>query len=111
MSPEITAPDLVIELATITSISSGTSSGREERWPGAWLQLPPHSGGFVLVELAKPLKLAGAGPPLREFHFAHCAPQKTTRWPTTALRSPITKRPDGEKNALRLVPVTLSEPL
>src|SRR5450756_701965 len=42
---------------------------------------------------AKPLKLAGAGPPLREFSFHHWAPQKVTELPTTALLSPIAKLP------------------
>src|SRR5450759_607161 len=42
---------------------------------------------------AKPLKLAGADPPLREFSFHHCAPQKVTELPTTAFLSPMTKLP------------------
>ena len=59
--------------------------------PGSLVHVPPQLAGFVLVEFAKPLKLDGADPPLSEFFFAHCAPQKVTCWPTTAFRSPITK--------------------
>src|SRR5438445_723149 len=109
MLPEITAPDWVIELATITLIVFGTPLGGTELLPGSLFHVPPQAAGFVLVKLAKPLKLTGAGPPLREFCVAHCAPQKTTRRPTTALRSPMTKLPG--KNAFRLNPKTLSEPL
>src|SRR6267378_1668204 len=109
MLPEITAPDWVIELATITLMLAGTPLGGAAPLPELLCQLPPQIGGFVSVELANPLKLAGAGPPLSKFDFDHCEPQKTTRWPTIALRSPITKLPG--KNAPCLVPVTLSEPL
>src|SRR5437660_1539558 len=109
MSPEIVSPDLVIELATNTLMVGGTPPGRFESLPGVLVQLPPHVGAPGLVELANPRNAAGAGPPLSKFDFAHCDPQKTTCWPTAALRSPITKFPG--KNVPCLVPVTLSEPL
>ena len=41
----------------------------------------------------KPLKLAGANPPLSELSFHHCAPQKVTGSPTVAFWSPITNDP------------------
>jgi hypothetical protein len=62
--PLIVDPDLVIELAAITLIKLGTLSGGLELFPGSLFQVPPHAGGFGLGELAKPLKLAGDGPPL-----------------------------------------------
>jgi len=37
------------------------------------------------------LKAAGARPPLNALELVQCAPQNVTCWPTTALRSPITK--------------------
>jgi hypothetical protein len=46
--------------------------------PGGLFQPPPQVAGIVLVEFAKPLKLDGAEPPLKEFNFAHCAPQNVT---------------------------------
>src|SRR5467141_3130275 len=51
----------------------------------------PHVG--ALGSSAKPLKLAGAAPPLNEFVFAHWAPQKVTAVPFALCRSPITKAP------------------
>lgn len=71
MSPEIAGPDLVIELVTMTAINEGTLGGGPELLPGLLVQTPPQRGGFGLVELAKPLKLEGAGPPLKELRFAH----------------------------------------
>ena len=71
-------------------MNSGTLFGGPELFPGSLVHVPPQFGGFGLVELPKPLKLEGAGPPLSEFLFAHCAPQNVTCWPTTALRSPMT---------------------
>src|ERR1017187_5117908 len=49
---------------------------------------------LAAVLSAKPLKLADAEPPLRVFDFDHCAPQKVTAAPTTAMPSPITKEPE-----------------
>jgi len=55
------------------------------------LQLVPQLG---LVGLsAKPLKLAGAEPPLREFSFHHPEPQKVADAPIPLFRSPTTKEP------------------
>ena len=78
MLPEIVGPDFVIELATMTVMYVGTLLGGPELLPELLVHVPPQFGGFGLVEFAKPLKLAGAGPPLSEFRFAHCAPQNVT---------------------------------
>src|SRR2546422_6148765 len=92
-SPEMVGPDLVTGLEAITAMKGGTLAGGPELFPGSVIQLPPQVGGAVLVWSANPLKARGAGPPLRELTFAHCAPQKVTVLPTAALRSPITKEP------------------
>src|ERR1700682_2884632 len=93
MLPVIVEPDFVIELAAITVMKCGMLLGGPELLPGSLAHAPPQVGGLVLVELAKPLKLWGASPPLSEFKLAQCAPQNVTRLPTTALRSPMTKLP------------------
>ena len=62
MSPLSIGPDFVIKLETITVMSAGTVSGGCELLPGSLCHVPPH-GGFA--QLAKPLKLAGAPPPLK----------------------------------------------
>jgi hypothetical protein len=69
--PLMTGPDLVIELAAITLMKAGTLSGGWQLLPGLLCQVPPHDGGFGFNTLAKPLKLAGAEPPLRWFALAH----------------------------------------
>jgi hypothetical protein len=89
----MTGPDLTIELAAITLMKAGTVSGGLQLLPGSLSHVPPHDGGFGFNTLAKPLKLAGAEPPLRWFAFDHWAPQKVIFVPTTASRSPITKLP------------------
>jgi hypothetical protein len=89
--PEIIVPDFVVELVTITVIVDGTLIGGGGLLPGSVLHVPPHVAGVVLVMFAKPLKPSGAAPPLKEFCFDHEFPQKVTFFPTTALRSPITK--------------------
>jgi len=71
ISPEITGPDFVIELDTITVMYAGTLFGGPELLPGSLVHVPPQLAGFVLVEFAKPSKLEGADPPLREFSCAH----------------------------------------
>lgn len=76
--PEITEPFFVTELATMTVIYPGIAAGGPELLPGSLVQVPPQVAGLVLGELAKPLKLFGAEPPLKEFDLAHCAPQKVT---------------------------------
>src|SRR5437773_4548128 len=93
MSPEIVEPDCAMELDTITAMNGGTRFGGPELLPPRVVQLPPRLGGFGLNEFVKPLKLAGAEPRLNEFNLSHCAPQKVTRLPTTALRSPMAKAP------------------
>lgn len=91
--PAMTGPDCVIEPATSTVIWDGIVDGGLELLPGSLFHEPPQTGGLVFVELAKPLKLLGAAPPLREFSLDHCAPQNVTFLPTTALRLPMTKLP------------------
>ena len=65
MSPLSIEPDFVIKLETITVMSAGTLGGGPELLPGSLCHVPPQAGGFGFGELAKPLKLAGAGPPLK----------------------------------------------
>ena len=64
-------PDLVIELEAITAMNEGTVAGGFELFPGSVVQVPPQADGVGLVWSAKPLKAAGAEPPLREFTVAH----------------------------------------
>jgi hypothetical protein len=78
-------------LETITAMSGGTLAGGAELLPGAVDQLPPQLGVVVLGVSAKPLKLAGADPPLNEFSFHHCASQKVTE--PVSERFPTTKEP------------------
>ena len=40
--------------------------GGAEPLPGLLIQAPPHIGGVAIVELVKPLKPDGAGPPLKD---------------------------------------------
>ena len=65
MSPLSIEPDFVIKLETITVMSAGTLSGGPELLPGLLRHVPPQAAGFGSGELAKPLKLAGALPPLK----------------------------------------------
>jgi hypothetical protein len=65
MFPLSIGPDFVIKLETITVMSAGTVSGGCELLPGSLCHVPPQAGGFGFVQLAKPLKLAGAVPPLK----------------------------------------------
>ena len=65
MSPLSTEPDFVIKLETITVISAGTVSGGCPLLPGSLVHVSPQIGGFGFVQLTKPLKLAGALPPLK----------------------------------------------
>ncbi len=69
------ASELVIEPDAITAMKEGTLSGGPELFPGCVVQLPSQPPAEVLT---KPLKAAGAGPPLSELSFAHCASQKVT---------------------------------
>ena len=94
MLPEIVEPDLSAELMTITAIKAGSGpSGGGVLLPGSALQTAPQVG--VVGFSAKPLKLRGAEPPLKELSFAHWAPQKVTVF-TDQDRvplSPMTKLP------------------
>jgi hypothetical protein len=65
MFPLSIGPDCVIKLETITVMSAGTLFGGFELLPGSLIHVPPQAGGFGFVQLAKPLKLAGAVPPLK----------------------------------------------
>jgi hypothetical protein len=76
--PEITEPDLVIELATITVILGATVAGGGALLPGSVLHMPPQAGGLGVITSAKPLNAAGAAPPLTLFSFDHCALQNVT---------------------------------
>ena len=63
-------PDWLAEPAAITPMKAGSGpDGGEELLPGSVLQPVPHDGVSGLF--AKPLKDAGAAPPLKEFCFAH----------------------------------------
>src|SRR5690242_5649762 len=99
--PEICAPDFDDELATITPMKAGNGpAGGGALLPGSVVQPVPQLGtdGF----LAKPLKLAGAAPPLSAFSFDHCEPQNVTLVPFELLPSPITNAPPpGAKAKIR----------
>src|ERR1700737_3718806 len=77
----------------MTAMKAGNGPvGGGELLPGSADQLVPHAGEVPGVS-SKPLKAAGAAPPLREFRFHHCAPQNVTEVPTALFRSPITNEP------------------
>jgi hypothetical protein len=106
MLPEVVGPDLADALVTITPINAGRGpSGGGELLPGSALQTAPQVGVFGLS--AKPLKLRGAGPPLRELIFAHWAPQNVTDRPIAESRLPITKAPPPGAKASVQTTVTL----
>lgn len=107
--PEIVGPDWLMELDAITAMNSGTERGGLELVPGSVVQVSPHRGVLLGVVLAKPVKLAGAGPPLSEFGCDHWAPQKVTGLPTVAFRSPITNDPLA--SCVTSSPVTVVVPL
>src|SRR5262249_35021775 len=86
-------PDFEIELETITIMKAGSAPlGGGVLLPGLVDQLGPQAGRPAGL-FSKPLKEAGAEPPLRSFTFDHCAPQKVTAVPIAALPSPITNVP------------------
>src|SRR2546423_2107010 len=98
VSPEIWEPDCELELVTITPINAGNGpAGGETLLPGSVLQSARQLGVAGLS--AKPLKLEGAGPPLRVFSVDHWAPQKVTAVPGALLPSPITKAPPVDTGA------------
>src|SRR6266478_1362022 len=76
ISPEIVDPDCVMLLATITPINGGTVGGGLELLPVSVVQVWPQAGVELLF--SKPLKLAGAQPPLMGLAFHHCAPHHIT---------------------------------
>lgn len=68
--PVIAEPDLEIELETITPMNDGSGpSGGGGLLPGPVVQSVPQLGVDGLS--AKPLKLAGASPPLSVLSFHH----------------------------------------
>src|SRR5262245_7194292 len=97
MSPEIVEPLWLTVLAAITATAVGTRSGGSELSPGRLVQVPPQVG--LVLEFSNPLKLAGAGPPLRPFSRPHCALQKVTWSPIPAFRSPIPNAPPAGSGA------------
>ena len=101
-SPEIFGPDFVTFVATSTPMYAGTVAGGFELFPGPVVQVMPHLGDSAESVAAKPLKLAGADPPLRWLSVDHCALQKVTLAPVCALWSPTTKAPLA-RNANRIV--------
>src|SRR6266849_7808697 len=104
-SPEIFEPDFVTLLDTRMPMYAGTAAGGFELFPGPVVQVMPHFGGSAERVAAKPLKLAGAAPPLRLLTFDHFAPQKVTLAPIWALWSPTTKAPlAGNANRRVLAP-------
>jgi hypothetical protein len=52
MLPEMTDPDLVIELATMTLMVEGTVDGGLELLPGLVLHVPPQFAGLGVVTSA-----------------------------------------------------------
>src|SRR5260370_22071525 len=95
ISPEIVFPVLETRLEAMTAMKDGTLAGGAGLLPGPVVQLPPQLGGVALRLLAKPLKLGGACPLLKEFAFDPCALQKVTQ-PVPA-RLPPTKEPRFRK--------------
>src|SRR5687767_3632672 len=93
MLPEISEPELVMELETITPIYAGMLDGGGGLLPGLVVQVALHVGSGALTSLSNPLKLEGAEPPLIEFSLSHCAPQKVTCVFKAAFWSPMTKVP------------------
>ena len=90
--PTLTDPFCLAELVTITAMYSGSGlAGGGLAFPFAMLQPIPQFGGLDVRP--KPLKLAGAAPPLRRLSLDHWEPQKVTADPVALLLSPIAKAP------------------
>src|SRR5713226_7351577 len=96
--PKIWDPDCELKPVTSTAMKAGRGpAGDGALLAGSVLQFAPQLGVAGLS--AKPLKLAGAGPPLRLFTFHHSGPQKVTAVPSALLPSPIAKAPPVGANA------------
>jgi hypothetical protein len=91
MVPEMLEPDLVTLLVTMMPRYCGTLAGDGALLPGAAWNVAPTVG--IPGAVAKPLKLSFYDPPVSEFVFSHCEPQKLTAFPIVALLSPITNVP------------------
>ena len=108
--PEIVEPDLVILLAAITAMYSGTVAGGAEEVPGLLVHFSPQVGGLT-EDSAKPLNDAGADPPESEFSFHHPDPHHWTSSDvlTVVFLSPITNEPwastVGEITVAAVVPL------
>src|SRR4051812_43306713 len=90
--PETAGPLFDAELVTITAKYAGKGPfGGGVLFPVSDFHATPQPGIFGAS--AKPLKLAGAAPPLRELRFDHCMPQNMTAAPFALFLSPTTKPP------------------
>jgi hypothetical protein len=102
MSPEMVEPDLLTWLETRTPMKEGSEAGGFPLFPGPAFHISPQDGGVLVLE-AKPLKLSGAAPPLRELSRDQLALQKVTVVPLALLLSPITKAPLAGKAKISVV--------
>src|SRR5438876_12035394 len=94
--PALTDPFCLAELVTITAMYSGSGpAGGGLAFPFAMLQPIPQFGKLEVCP--KPLKLAGAEPPLRRLSLDHWASQNVTAVPLALLLSPIAKAPGVER--------------
>ncbi len=100
-------PALVMVPETTTPMYRGTVAGGIALSAGLAVHVPAHEGGWVLGLEAKPLKLAGAVPPLKEFSVDQIGLQNVTAVPAALFWLPITKEPRA-RNAKTMV-VALAE--
>src|SRR5262245_31613807 len=105
MLPEMSELDFTTLLDTMTAMYEPIAAGSPGVLPGDEVNAPGAATGFELVELANPLKLDGAMPPLSAFNLSHCAPQNVTARPTPALRLPITNVPPAVYEKTHTCPV------
>src|SRR5688500_15915011 len=100
----MTDPSFVTLLVTITPMNCGTVGGGFELLPGRDVQVWPHVG--AALPSSQPSNASGAEPVLVGLLFAHCAPQKLTRTPGEATRSPTTNAPPaGNANGWHASPM------
>src|SRR3989442_15971589 len=85
--PLIVGPSFLTVVATTTPTHAGTSAGAWSN-PDDAVHVTPQAGAAAA---AKPLKLAGAAPPLSPFASHHCGLQNVTV--PAAVVSPMTKMP------------------
>src|SRR5437773_5319317 len=95
--PTLTDPFCRAELVTIMAMYSGSGPAIGGlAFPIAMLQPIPQFGRLDVCP--KPLKLAGAEPPLRRLSLDHWPPQNVTAVPLALLPSPIAKAPSVERS-------------